>query len=94
VEPKAPADVGQKAVVLEYEEAELLSSLEVLIVKGDEARISLGVLSNMPATTKATPEHKTYEENLAKVKVRGQVETVRESKAKPLLTKLSLCSLN
>jgi chromosome segregation ATPase len=72
VEPKAPADVGQKGVVLEYEEAELLSSLEVLIVKGDEARISLGVLSNMPATTKATPEHKTYEENLAKVKVRGQ----------------------
>ena len=64
--------MGQKAVVLEYEEAELLSSLEVLIVKGDEARISLGVLSNMPATTKATPEHKTYEENLAKVKVRGQ----------------------
>jgi hypothetical protein len=53
------------------EEGAMLRRIEAIIKKGDEARSALAVLDHIPALTKATTEHKVYEDNLHKVKQRG-----------------------
>ena len=53
------------------DESAMLRRIETMIKKGDEARSALAVLDHIPALTKATTEHKVYEDNLHKVKQRG-----------------------
>ncbi len=53
------------------DESAMLRRIEAMIKKGDEARSALAVLDHIPALTKATTEHKVYEDNLHRVKQRG-----------------------